>query len=175
MAERVPGSPGNRPGSVEGEGKDAEGPRPTPLDPFPGEDREGPSHPKTYPPELGTDAIAILEGRTFMFSDAKGDVPPDSIGGLLHDDTRYLGTWMLILEGEPLSLLKSGVVDYYSAAFFLTNPELPDLRANTLSVRRLRFVGGGLASRSSWPAPPHGRSGSSCDSPRVPISPTCSK
>jgi glycogen debranching enzyme len=51
---------------------------------------------------------------------------------------------MLTLQGRPLSLLKSGVVDYYSAAFFLTNPELPNLRANTLSVRRLRFVGGGL-------------------------------
>jgi len=123
----------------------AAGRRPTPLDPYP-EPRppvEGRDE-KSYPPELGTDAIAILEGRTFMFSDSLGDVPAGSIGGLLHDDTRFLSSWELTLNGEPLSLLKSRVVDYYSAAFFLTNPEMPGLRANTLTVRRFRFVGNGL-------------------------------
>jgi glycogen debranching enzyme len=119
--------------------------RPNPLDPYP-EPRaqEESGDEKSYPPELGTDAIAILEGRTFMFSDALGDVPPGSTGGLLHDDTRFLSRWELTIDGRPLSPLKSRVVDYYSAAFFLTNPELPGLRANSLTVRRFRFVGGGL-------------------------------
>jgi glycogen debranching enzyme len=119
--------------------------RPTPLDPYPeprSEEDDGDE--KAYPPELGTDAVAILEGRTFMYSDSLGDVPQGSIGGLLHDDTRFLSCWTLTLDGRPLSLLKSGVVDYYSAAFFLTNPDLPGVRANTLTVRRFRFVGGGL-------------------------------
>jgi glycogen debranching enzyme len=119
--------------------------RPTPLDPYPEprpEVKGGDE--KSYPPELGTDAIAILEGRTFMFSDSLGDVPAGSIGGLLHDDTRFLSSWELSLNGERLWLLKSRVVDYYSAAFFLTNPEAPGLRANTLTVRRFRFVGNGL-------------------------------
>jgi glycogen debranching enzyme len=79
-----------------------------------------------------------------MFSDALGDVPPGSIGGLLHDDTRFLSCWELTVGGKPLSPLKSRVVDYYSAAFFLTNPDLRGMRANTLSIRRFRFVGGGL-------------------------------
>lgn len=119
--------------------------RPTPLDPYPEPRQEEESgDEKSYPPELGTDAIAILEGRTFMFSDSLGDVPPGSIGGLLHDDTRFLSCWQLTLNGRPPSLLKSRVVDYYSAAFFLTNPDLPGIRANSLSVRRFRFVGGGL-------------------------------
>jgi len=119
--------------------------RPTPLDPYPEPRQEEESgDEKSYPPELGTDAIAILEGRTFMFSDSLGDVPPGSIGGLLHDDTRFLSFWQLTLNGRPLSLLKSRVVDYYSAAFFLTNPDMPGIRANSLSVRRFRFVGGGL-------------------------------
>ena len=120
--------------------------RPTPLDPYP-EPRlseEAAGDEKSYPPELGPDAIAILEGTTFMYSDSRGDVPPGSIGGLMHDDTRFLSRWELRLNGAPLSVLKSQVVDYYSAAFFLTNPDFPGLRANTLSVRRLRFVGGGL-------------------------------
>ncbi|HEY1332427.1 MAG TPA: glycogen debranching N-terminal domain-containing protein [Actinomycetota bacterium] len=119
--------------------------RPTPLDPTPepppeedGDDAKG------YPPELGAGALAILEGRTFMYSDALGDVPAGSIGGLLHDDTRFVSRWELSVNGRPLSLLKSRVVDFYSAAFFLTNNEMPGLRANSLSVRRFRFVGGGV-------------------------------
>ena len=119
--------------------------RPNPFDPYP-EPRpaEASGDERSYPPELGADAIAILEGRSFMYSNALGDVPPGSVGGLLHDDTRFLSGWALTIGGKPLSLLKSRVVDYYSAAFFLTNPDLPGIRANTLSVRRFRFVGGGL-------------------------------
>jgi glycogen debranching enzyme len=122
-------------------------PRPTPLHPYPQpETTQKPGDEKAYPPELGTDAIAILEGRTFMLSNALGDVPSGSIGGLLHNDTRFLSGWELTLAGQPLVLLKSAVVDYYSASFFLTNPDLPaaGLRANSIAVRRLRFVGNGL-------------------------------
>ena len=119
--------------------------RPTPLDPYPEpRQEEGSGDEKSYPPEMGTDAIAILEGRTFMLSDASGNVPPGSTGGLLHDDTRFVSRWELTLDGQPLSLLKSGTVDYYSASFFLSNPDLPKIRANGLAVRRLRFVGGGV-------------------------------
>src|SRR5262249_39433852 len=121
--------------------------RPTPLHPYPqAEPPETPGDEKAYPPELGTDAIAILEGRTFMLSNSLGDVPPGSIGGLLHNDTRFLSQWELTLAGSTLSLLKSAIVDYYSASFFLTNPDLPakGLRANSIAVRRLRFVGNGV-------------------------------
>jgi N-terminal domain of (some) glycogen debranching enzymes len=85
-----------------------------------------------------------LEGRTFLLSDALGDVPAGSVGGLVHDDTRFLNRWEMRLEGEPLSVLKSRAVDYYSAAFYLTNPEIAGLRPNTLALRRFRFVGNGL-------------------------------
>ncbi len=119
--------------------------RATPLDPYPtSHTEEGAGDEKAYPPELGSDAIAILEGRTFMYSDARGDVPAGSVGGLLHDDTRFLSRWELTVDAQPLSLLKSRVVDYYSAAFFLTNADMPGIRANTLTVRRFRFVGDGL-------------------------------
>jgi N-terminal domain of (some) glycogen debranching enzymes len=122
-------------------------PRPTPLHPYPQpQPTEKQEDEKAYPPELGTDAIAILEGRTFMLSNSLGDVPPGSIGGLLHNDTRFVSGWELTLAGQPLSLLKSAVVDYYSASFFLTNPDFraAGLRANSVAVRRLRFVGNGI-------------------------------
>jgi N-terminal domain of (some) glycogen debranching enzymes len=122
--------------------------RPTPADPMPATDEQAPS--ETYrrlPPELGPDAVAVLEGQTFMYSNAVGDVPGGSIGGLVHDDTRFLNRWELMINGEHLLVLCSEMVDPYSAAFFLTNPELPGLEANTIGVRRQRFVGDGLHER----------------------------
>ena len=118
--------------------------RPTPLDPYP-QPRPPPTgeEERPRPIDLGPDAIAVLEGRTFMYSDSRGDVAPGSIGGLVHEDTRFVSRWELRLDGRPLSLLKSGLVDYDSAAFFLTNPDTPRLRADSVAVRRLRLVGGG--------------------------------
>jgi glycogen debranching enzyme len=94
--------------------------------------------------ELGPDAVAILDGRTFIVSDALGDVPSGSVGGLLHEDTRFVNRWELTVCGSSPSLLKSGTVDYDSAAFFVTNAEVPGLEAGSLAIRRLRLVGDGL-------------------------------
>ncbi|WP_446217038.1 amylo-alpha-1,6-glucosidase [Micromonospora sp. IBHARD004] len=124
--------------------------RPTPADPMP----DAPTRPgvssgacRDLPPELGQDAVGVLEGRTFMFSDARGDVPRGSIGGLVHDDTRFLNQWELTIDDAPLLVLSSGTVDAYSAAFFLANSDLPHLPANRVGVRRQRFVGDGLYER----------------------------
>jgi glycogen debranching enzyme len=119
------------------------GRRPTPLDPYPEAGPRSEAFGKAAPSELGSDAIAVLEGRSFMFSDSLGDVPPGSVGGLLHEDTRFLSRWQVTLGGRPLSLLKSGTIDYNSAGFYLTNPDLPGLPAYSVAVRRLRRVGGG--------------------------------
>ena len=123
--------------------------RPTPADPLPGTtvDRSIPGPKRTLPPELGPDAIAVLEGRTFMYSDSVGDVPKGSIGGLVHADTRFLSRWALTVNGAPFLVLRAGTIDYYSAEFFLTNPRLDGLEANSVGLRRLRFVGNGLHER----------------------------
>src|SRR3954471_8783654 len=121
--------------------------RPTPADPLPGVTRDArvptPKE-RSLPPELGPDSLAVLEGRSFMLSDSVGDVPAETIGGLVHGDTRFLNKWVLTVNGSRLLVLRSRVVDHYSAAFFLTNGELPGLPANSLALRRLRFVGNGL-------------------------------
>jgi glycogen debranching enzyme len=92
--------------------------------------------------ELGS--IQVLEGSTFMVSDARGDVRDGSVAGLYHEDTRHLNRFELTVGGKPPTLLTSSEVDYYSAAFFMTNPELDGLEPKALTVQRHRFVGDGL-------------------------------
>ena len=123
--------------------------RATPADPFPSVPAVGlpSSSGRSLPPELGADAIAVLEGVSFMYSDHAGDVPPGSIGGLVHADTRLLSTWVLRINRQRLLPLRSGSVEHYSAAFFLTNPAMPGMRANEIGVRRLRSIGAELRER----------------------------
>jgi glycogen debranching enzyme len=126
--------------------------RPTPADPTPGaEEVAGVPTAKRVapPPELGTNAIAVLEGRAFFYSDERGDVPQGSIGGFIRNDTRFIGTWVLTMNGQALQVLTSSEVDYYSAAFFLTNPELDDAAKNDLAIRRTRFVGASVQEKLS--------------------------
>jgi glycogen debranching enzyme len=123
------------------------GRRATPEDPLPGVTRDA-SIPRidarNLPPELGPDAIAVVAGRTFMYSNLVGDVPTGTIGGLVHADTRLLNRWLLTINGGALFALRSAVVEHYDAAFFLTNPPLPGLPANTIGVRRRRLLGDGF-------------------------------
>ncbi|MDG4798908.1 glycogen debranching N-terminal domain-containing protein [Micromonospora sp. WMMD1082] len=124
--------------------------RPTPADPMPQATRPGdiPSETvRNLPPELGPDAVGVLDRRTFVFSNAAGDVPAGSIGGLVHNDTRLLNRWVLTICGSPLLVLSSGTVEDYSAAFFVASPELPGLQANAIGVRRQRFISNGMHER----------------------------
>ena len=116
--------------------------RPTPADPTPGTARERPSDPNRadLPADLGPHAVAVLDGRTFVYSDAAGDVPEGSIGGLVHQDTRFLHRWVFTVNGERLIALRSEATRYYAAAFFLTNGPQPGISANSVNVRRQRFV-----------------------------------
>ena len=98
--------------------------------------------------------VQILKGSTFLLSDPRGDVVGGSLGGLFHEDTRFLSRFALTVNGARPSLLSRGAGDYDTAAFFLTNPDLTSAgEANTdqdgiagrsVSIQRFRFVGDGL-------------------------------
>ncbi|MEV1333873.1 glycogen debranching N-terminal domain-containing protein [Micromonospora costi] len=122
--------------------------RPTPADPTPGltSAREGGDQ-RAVPPELGPDSLAVLSGPTFMYADRCGDVPPGSIGGLVHLDTRLVSGWVLSVNGERLLALRSRTLEHYSAQYVLTNAEVPGLPPNSLGVRRLRLVADGFHER----------------------------
>lgn len=89
--------------------------------------------------------IQVLEGSTFMLSDAQGDVFRGTIAGLFHEDTRFLDRFVLTISGQRPFLLTSSSIDYYSAAFFMTNPPLGAVAPHSLSVQRFRSIGDGLS------------------------------
>jgi glycogen debranching enzyme len=92
------------------------------------------------------DTISILDGSTFVVSDRRGDIDagPDQPHGLFFRDTRFLSRWRLSLEGQPLALLSTDDVDYFSAQFFLYPPTGTIYRNPALSVIRRRSVGDGV-------------------------------
>ena len=94
--------------------------------------------------DIAPDAVNVLEGSTFMVSDVRGDVQESTVAGFFHDDTRYLSRFVLTVDGAKLDPLTADNINYYSAAFYLTNPELPELKQRSFSVRRARFIGDGL-------------------------------
>jgi glycogen debranching enzyme len=94
--------------------------------------------------DIAPDAVNVLEGSTFVVSDVRGDVQESTVAGFFHDDTRYLSRFVLTVQDQQLDPLTADNINYYSAAFYLTNPELPDLKPRSISVRRARFVGDGL-------------------------------
>jgi len=96
------------------------------------------------PARLESAQIQILDGSTFMLSDPRGDVQEGSVAGLYHEDTRYLSSFRFTVNGATPVVLTSDKVDYYSAAFYMTNPELDGIPAKSFSIQRYRFVGDGM-------------------------------
>ena len=124
---------------------------PTPLDPYPEPRPQGGSSRTTRPIELGADAISILEGRTFMFSDSVGDVRPGSTGGLVHEDTRFLSAVGAEAWGAPTVAVKSTTSTYNSTA-------RSSLRIPTFAFTRAKQSGGSAnaGSRSRRARAAHG-------------------
>jgi len=85
----------------------------------------------------------ILEGATFCICDELGDLQRKG-EGLFADDTRFLSSLELRINGERPLLLSSDKIEYFSAAFFMRNPLAGGLAQDVLSIRRERFVGEGM-------------------------------
>src|ERR1044072_4918282 len=90
--------------------------------------------------------LTILEGSTFCICDERGDIDSET-QGFFADDTRFLSLLRLTVNGAKPLLLSSGVVEYFSAAFYLRNPAAGGVPQDTLSITRGRFVGDGMQDR----------------------------
>jgi glycogen debranching enzyme len=94
----------------------------------------------TTPASGAYDSINVLQGSAFMLSDLAGDIHAGSTAGLFYEDTRYLNALVLTVNGRTPEILSAANADYNAAAFFLTNPELEGLRAESISIQRYRSV-----------------------------------
>jgi len=90
--------------------------------------------------------VKILDGNTFVVSDANGDIEASLTDptGLFSFDTRFLSRWMLTVNGQRLGALSVDDLQYYEARFFLvpgTGTVYVDAK---LSVIRRRSVDNGF-------------------------------
>jgi N-terminal domain of (some) glycogen debranching enzymes len=70
---------------------------------------------------MSGDLVQILEGNTFAVSDARGDIEasPTDPTGLFSNDTRFLSTWVLTIDGQRLTALSTDDLNYFETRFFL--------------------------------------------------------
>lgn len=87
--------------------------------------------------------ITVVEGESFMISDAVGDVRPGAHHGFYHRDTRFLSGFSLEVDGRPPDLLSGARVDPFSARVYL-RPTGGDRDAAPVIVERRRFIGEGV-------------------------------
>jgi glycogen debranching enzyme len=95
---------------------------------------------------MSTEPVKILDGNTFVVSDARGDIEasPTDPTGLFSFDTRFLSKWVLTVNGERLHALSTDDLQYFETRFFLvpgTGTVYVDAK---LSVMRRRAVGNGF-------------------------------
>jgi glycogen debranching enzyme len=93
------------------------------------------------------DQVTVIEHAAFAVSDARADIVPGAYHGLYVADTRYLSRLVLRIGGRRLERLAAGTQDHRRAAFYLTNPSIGHLRANTVSVVRERRIDDALTER----------------------------
>ena len=93
---------------------------------------------------MADQAISVLDGSSFVVSDCHGDIQPDSRlppHGFFSEDTRFVSTWRLTVQGEPTGILSNAHVDYFGAQFFLVSPSPEFHAAPPLGIIRQRLLG----------------------------------
>src|SRR5215212_11187177 len=95
---------------------------------------------------MSTGLVKILDGNTFVVSDASGDIDASRTDptGLFSYDTRYLSKWVLTIDGQRLNSLSTDDLNYFEARFFLVRGTGTVYVDAKLSVIRRRAVGDGF-------------------------------
>lgn len=87
--------------------------------------------------------ISVLDGATFVVSDRRGDIDPESRvppHGFFSEDTRFLSLWRLLVQGQPTDVLSGAQSEYFVAQFFLVVPSPEFHAAPALGIIRKRLV-----------------------------------
>lgn len=90
--------------------------------------------------------VSILDGSTFLVSSANGDIDagPDQPHGFFYKDTRHLSKWKLTIQGIPLDVLSTDVIEYYYSQHFCVPPTGTIYKNPTVSIVRRRSLGDGF-------------------------------
>ena len=90
--------------------------------------------------------VKILDGNTFVVSDASGDIEASLTDptGLFSFDTRFLSKWVLTVNGQRLNPLSVDDLQYFETRFFLVPGTGTVYIDAKLSVIRQRAVGNGF-------------------------------
>jgi len=94
--------------------------------------------------KVGPPVITISQGRTFIVSDLLGEIAPATAQGVYMNDTRFVCSYALSLNGHPLEVINSSQITFDAARFHLTNREIPlesgSLAAHTLHITLDRTI-----------------------------------
>ena len=95
---------------------------------------------------MNDDLVKILDGNTFVVSDARGDIEASLTDptGLFSFDTRFLSRWVLTVDGQRLNPLSVDDLQYFETRFFLVPGTGTVYIDAKLSVIRGRAVGRGF-------------------------------
>ena len=107
--------------------------------------------------------VKILDGNTFVVSDARGDIEASFTDptGLFSFDTRFLSRWVLTVNGERMNPLSVDDLQYFETRFFLVPGTGTVYIDAKLSVIRQRAVSNGRRRRAR-PDPRRVNGGSPC-------------
>ncbi|MFP5311063.1 MAG: glycogen debranching N-terminal domain-containing protein, partial [Actinomycetes bacterium] len=93
---------------------------------------------------LGAGTITLVEGSSFCISMPNGDISPGHPHGVFVQDTRFVSTWALTVNGQPLEPLAAELKEPYRALFAGRVPRSDGYADSPLIVERLREVGEGI-------------------------------
>jgi len=96
---------------------------------------------------MSGDHVRILDGNTFIVSDACGDIEASATDpmGLFSFDTRFLSRWVLTVDDQRLNSLSVDDLQYFETRFFLVPGTGTVYVDSKLSVIRERAVGNGFS------------------------------
>ncbi|MCL4460061.1 MAG: amylo-alpha-1,6-glucosidase [Chloroflexi bacterium] len=103
---------------------------------------------------MAMEKLVLAEDQVFLVSDELGDVPHNNTQGLglYYLDTRFLSIFEFTINGAQPILLNSSSEQNFMGNLQLTNPPLTQengelINPQSISVRRNRFIDGGLQER----------------------------
>jgi glycogen debranching enzyme len=89
-------------------------------------------------------SVTLVEGASFSISSSSGDIEPSGAQGVFFQDTRFVSTWRVRLDGEQLQNLAVIARHPFAATFVARSQPRSGQPDSTLLVERSRYVGNGM-------------------------------